>query len=165
MVCLTKKTCYALIAMAYMAHRGGELSSAREIAERFDIPVSLLMNVLKELASAGYVESVRGARGGYRLARGTDEIAVGEMVEALEGPIRASHCLRDRIPDDQQCERTETCEIADPVHRLHRMMHDFLHGIALGDIMELGELAEPHVATEPARPRNASDVRESADLP
>lgn len=70
MLALTKKTGYGLIAMAHLAELPeGRVCSAREIAALYEIPAALLMNVLKALSSAGYVESFRGARGGYRLAR------------------------------------------------------------------------------------------------
>ena len=66
MISLTKKTGYGLIALAHLATLPDEkVCSAREIAGRYDMPLSLLMNVLKELASAGYVDSVRGSHGGY----------------------------------------------------------------------------------------------------
>ena len=81
MLALTKRTGYALVAMAHLAKLpDGELSSAREIAEQFGVPSSLLMNVLKDLASAGYVESVRGARGGYRLGVDPAEISLNDLV-------------------------------------------------------------------------------------
>ena len=84
MLNMTKKTGYGLIAMTHLASlSGGELACARKIAEQFNLPTSLMMNVLKQLSAAGFVESVRGARGGYRLAKRPEDISLADLVEAL----------------------------------------------------------------------------------
>jgi len=139
MLSLTKKTGYGLIAMTHLARlEQGEVSSAREIAERFGVPASLLMNVLKELAAGGYVESVRGARGGYRLARPAEEITLADLVAAVEGPIRLAECVTDLAGDDAECtcQLMARCPIADPVHRVHRRLNDFLKKVTLAEIVE-----------------------------
>ncbi len=103
----------------------------------FGVPQALLMNVLKQLCAAGYVESVRGARGGYRLARGLDEITLASLVEAVEGPVRLSNCLSD--PDKQdECTGAmmAKCPIADPVHRVQRKLNDFLKKVTLAELVE-----------------------------
>lgn len=138
MLALTKKTGYGLIAMTYLAGLDeGQLASAREIAERFDVPASLLMNVLKELSAAGYVESVRGAHGGYRLAREPEEISVADLVTAVEGPIRLAQCVAGKDPssDSEPCRLVERCPIADPVHRVQRRLSDFLKTVTLAEIV------------------------------
>ena len=153
MMALTKRTGYALVAMTHLAKLpDGDLASAREIAERFGVPTSLLMNVLKTLASAGYVESVRGARGGYRLARRPAEISLADMVTALEGPIRLAECITDVAGDDDECtcEVMADCPIADPVHRVHRRLRDFLKKVTLAQILDPG--LEPAGEAGPAAP-------------
>jgi DNA-binding IscR family transcriptional regulator len=70
MLRLSKKADYALIAMKHLATRSdGGASSAREIAEQYDIPLELMAKVLQRLARRGLVVSLQGTRGGYRLAR------------------------------------------------------------------------------------------------
>lgn len=136
---LTKKTGYGLVAMTHLAKLPeGEVASAREIAERFGVPASLLMNVLKKLGAAGYVESVRGARGGYRLARPPDEITLADIVTALEGPLRLAECLTDWTDEDSECTRQimARCPVADPVHRVHRKLSDFLKKVTLAEIVD-----------------------------
>ena len=65
MLSLTKKTDYALIALAYLAERPDRTVSAREIAGGFQMPVALVMNILKTLHHAKWLASTRGAKGGY----------------------------------------------------------------------------------------------------
>lgn len=60
---------------------------AKTIAERQGIPVRFLEHVLRELRNAGLVESARGAHGGYRLALPANKIRLGDVIQAVEGPI------------------------------------------------------------------------------
>lgn len=140
MLAMTKKSGYGLIAMTHLAHLDADqVASAREIADRYGVPISLLTNVLKELCVAGYVESVRGARGGYRLVARPEQVNVGDLVAALEGPIRSSQCVTDQTGSGQECTCMESCPISDPVHRVQRKLNDFLKKLTLA------ELAEPPV--------------------
>ena len=159
MLALTKKTCYGLVALLHLARRAGGLISAREIAEQSGVPPALLMNVMKELAAAGYLESVRGARGGYRFALRPDEINLADMIAALEGPIRMADCVLDDSAGkaDHTCEAMDSCPIADPVHRVHRKLRDFLKNVTLAEILDSAG-AEP-------QPKGDVDVAEAAHLP
>jgi len=134
---LTKKTGYALVAMTHLATLDGGTASAREVAHLVGAPVALLMNVLKQLAAGGFVESVRGARGGYRLARPLDAINLADVVETMEGPVRLAECLA-RPGARHECtgERMARCPIVDPVHRVQRKLNDFLKKVTLADIVE-----------------------------
>lgn len=146
MLALTKKTGYALVAMSHLSKlEDGRLSSAREIANLFDVPVSLLMNVLKQLASAGYVESVRGARGGYRMAIDPETVSLADMVGVLEGPVRLAECLTEAAGDDTECtcQVMAKCPVIDPVHRVQRKLKDFLASVTLGEIVNY-----PRASTE-----------------
>jgi Rrf2 family protein len=136
MLGLTKKVGYALIGLTHMARQpADELSSSREIANEYNVPAALLMNILKELSNAGLVESVRGARGGYRLARPPEQISVADVLRVLEGGVHLAECVREEGPDGTtSCTLMETCPIRDPIHRLHRKMHDFLRGCTLAEI-------------------------------
>ena len=152
MLALTKKTGYALVAMTHLACLDeDELASAREIAEQFGVPTSLLMNVLKELSAAGYVESARGAHGGYRLAVPPEQISLADLVTALEGPVRLAECITEQMESDQECTCNvmARCPIADPVHRVHRRLNDFLKKVTLA------EIAEPALVLAEARQNQA----------
>ena len=138
MLSLTKKTGYGLVAMTHLAGLAeDQVASAREIAELFSVPGSLLMNVLKELAAAGYVESVRGARGGYRLALRPEDVDLAGVVTALEGPIRLAECVTGSAGDDEcTCEVMAHCPIVDPVHRVQRRLTEFLKKVTLAEIVD-----------------------------
>jgi len=135
---LTKRTSYGLIAMTHLASLGqAKVTSAREIARLYGVPVSLLSNVLKELAREGYVESIRGARGGYRLARRPEQVNLADLVASLEGPVRLAQCVTNATDDRDECtcQVMARCPIADPVHRVNRRLQDYLRKMTLAEIV------------------------------
>ncbi len=139
MLSLTKKTGYALVAMCHLAKLPErQLASAREISDQFGVPPSLLMNVMKELSAAGYVDSVRGAKGGYRLACDPREVNLADLVTVLEGPVRMAECVSDSGQDDRECtcEVMARCPVADPVHRVQRRLMEFLRKVTLAEIVD-----------------------------
>ncbi len=82
MLTLTRKTEYGLIAMCHLARIGRKVVSARDIAEEHNVPLALLMNVLKKLNRAGLVNSVRGARGGYVLNSEPGQVRIKPSLSA-----------------------------------------------------------------------------------
>lgn len=74
---------------------GGGPVALKAIAEREQMPLAYLERIVALLRKAGLVESTRGARGGYRLARAPEEISMDVVVAALDGPIAPMSCLID----------------------------------------------------------------------
>jgi FeS assembly SUF system regulator len=91
MLRISKLTDYAIVLMAELT-QSGELLSAHALAERVHIEAPTAGKVLKLLAGAGLVESVRGASGGYRVTRPAEDISVAEVIAAIEGPIAMTEC-------------------------------------------------------------------------
>jgi Rrf2 family protein len=87
-VSFSAKTDYACVAMIELALRYGsrEPVRLREIVDAHRIPAQFLVQILLQLKSAGLVESVRGAAGGYRLAHSPDSITLADIVAVIEGP-------------------------------------------------------------------------------
>jgi Rrf2 family protein len=88
----TRRTDYGIRALIYLASHHGERSKSSEIAEAMDIPAKFLHQVLQELQRGQLVTSRPSRSGGYNLTRDPAEISVLDIVEALEGPIRATEC-------------------------------------------------------------------------
>ena len=114
MLRLSKKTDYALISLTYVASQGDRPASARELAERHDIPLELLAKVLQRLVQRGVLRSQQGIHGGYLLARPADTVTVAEVVEAIDGPLQLTVCGTT----DERCEQFSKCNIRDPLHRI-----------------------------------------------
>lgn len=85
---LSNKSRYAMQAMFDLAyHTEGRAAQIKDICERQSIPARFLEQVFHDLKRAGLVRSKRGPRGGYELARPPEEVRLGDIIRATEGPI------------------------------------------------------------------------------
>ncbi|AVX21288.1 MAG: RrF2 family transcriptional regulator [Bacillota bacterium] len=92
---LNQATDYALRAVACLVRHQGEKVEAQQIAREEVIPMRFLLKIMPSLIKAGIVRSIRGAGGGYQLAKKPKEITFLEVVEAIEGPLAINKCLLD----------------------------------------------------------------------
>ena len=158
MLQLTKRTEYGLIALVYMADRGGSVVSVREISEHYPVPRRLLAEVLKDLARENLVESQRGATGGYVLARSPDEITLGGIVTALEGRPTLSSCESLAPARNGECELEPTCPIRSPLHRIREGIWTLMERTTLRSLVQSGPLVDLAVidsSREPSRTPSA----------
>lgn len=98
MLRLSKLTDYAVVVLARLEQDGsapgiGRVQTAPGIAAATGIAEPTVAKVLKILGAAGLVEGVRGARGGYRLARALDQVPLAEVIVAFDGPIALTACV------------------------------------------------------------------------
>ena len=118
MLRLSKKADYALMAMKHLALRGDRgSSSAREIAEQYDIPIELLAKVLQRLVRRGLLASQQGTRGGYQLARRPIQISVADVIQAIDGPVTVTACSSEE-GGTGNCEQFAKCNVRDPLRRV-----------------------------------------------
>jgi FeS assembly SUF system regulator len=115
MLRLSKKADYALIAMKHLALRdGGGSSSAREIAEQYDIPIELMAKVLQRLVRRGLLTSQQGTRGGYQIARDPGRISVADVIQAIDGPLTVTACSIHV----ERCGQFAKCNVRDPLWKI-----------------------------------------------
>ena len=139
MLRLSKKADYALIAMKHLALLGESgSSSAREIAEQYDIPIELMAKVLQRLVQRGLLASHQGTRGGYQLSRQPRQITVADVIQAIDGPVTVTACS---MTDDGQCEQFAKCNVRDPLWRVRERI-----------LSALGECTIAELAADPPRP-------------
>jgi len=141
MLRLSKKSDYALIAMKHLATRpdGGTSSSAREIAETYDIPLELLAKVLQRLVRSRLLVSVQGTRGGYRLSRPATAITVADVIQAVDGPVTVTACS----PDDHACDQFIKCSIRDPLWKIKARILDALTTVSVAEMAAESEQPVP----------------------
>ncbi|MEM6853717.1 MAG: Rrf2 family transcriptional regulator [Planctomycetota bacterium] len=147
MLQLTRKTDYALVALSHLAGRKREEAgptSARLIAEAYQLPLPLLMNILKELAQAKLVSSTRGATGGYELAVEPHRVSLLEVINAIEGPVKLAPCCDGMPIVGQGCEMEHCCPIQGAINRLHKRMIGFFNEVMLDELIDVsGGQASP----------------------
>ncbi|WP_024461256.1 Rrf2 family transcriptional regulator [Marinimicrobium sp. LS-A18] len=104
---ITRYTDYSLRVLMYVALKGDELSTIREIAESYDISKNHLMKVVQELNSKGYLHAIRGKNGGLRLRGKAWDINLGELVRNTEQDLTLVECFGR----DSQCALTPSCRL------------------------------------------------------
>jgi len=143
MLRLSKKADYALMAMRHLALKAGAPStSAREIAEQYDIPIELMAKVLQRLVRAGLLVSTQGTRGGYTLSRISSSISVAEVIQAIDGPFTVTACSSE----NNECEQYSKCSIRDPLWQIRERIAEALGTVTIAEMAGEGEPAQVPVA-------------------
>ena len=114
------------------AHHDQGPTPLREIAKRQDLSVKYLEQLIIPLKAAGYIRSVRGARGGYTLARKPDKINVGQIIKVLEGGLSLVDC----VEDPKICEREKNCPTRDIWLRMSERLMEDLSSLTLSDVLD-----------------------------
>jgi len=104
---ISMETDYALRCMLLLALKYNQIYGASSIAEERLIPRPFLTKILQKLARAELVNSTRGSKGGFRLAKHPSKINVIEIIEAMEGPIGMSRCAVDL----KKCDFSHSCAL------------------------------------------------------
>jgi Rrf2 family iron-sulfur cluster assembly transcriptional regulator len=133
---LTSKGRYAVTAMLDVAlhSKKGPVPLA-DISERQEISLSYLEQLFSRLRREKLVESVRGPGGGYRLGRQAKDIAVGEVIRAVDESVDATRCQ-----GHSDCQGGERCLTHSLWQDLSERISLFLDGITLGELMEKGDV-------------------------
>lgn len=113
-----------MVALARMDH--GEPVSLTDIAEQEDLPRAYLEQIIGGLRDAGIIDSQRGAHGGYRLARPANEVRMGAILKALEGPIVPMACLAE---EESPCNRAGNCTVTQLWSRVRDSVNEALDSL------------------------------------
>ncbi len=117
MIRISKKTEYALRALVEVSLQSNReanieaLLSIQKIAQSTEIPVKFLEQILLTLKNAGILKSKRGMEGGYSLQRSLEQITLGEILRAIDGPLCEWPCLEKNDPEACRCPDKLTCPI------------------------------------------------------
>lgn len=130
MIRLSRLADYAVLLAGRMSQEPGRTFSAACLVEATHLPAPTVSKVLARLARSGIVESRRGARGGYRLARPAGGIPVGQIIAAVDGPVALTVC----VDGDDSCSLMDLCPSAANWQRLNDAIRSTLDGISLADM-------------------------------
>ena len=160
---LTSKGRYAVTAMLDVAlhSRKGPVSLA-DISERQEISLSYLEQLFARLRKEQLVSSVRGPGGGYKLGRAANDIAIGEVIRAVDESVDATRCQ-----GQADCQGGERCLTHTLWQDLSDRISQFLNGITIGELMtknEVKEVAGRQDLTKAAAKSLVSDIEISMQL-
>lgn len=131
---------YGLKAMFDLAQNYGPAPvSLKSVAERQNLSDHYLEQLIAMLKKTGLVRSVRGAQGGYVLAREPSEITVGDVIRALEGPIAPVYCVSEEDPGS--CDEADYCITRTVWARVRDGLAAIIDSISLADMCREAEEA------------------------
>jgi Rrf2 family cysteine metabolism transcriptional repressor len=133
---ISTKGRYGLRAVLELARRSGDKPiSTKDISLSQKITIPYLEQLFFRLKNKGLVKSVRGAQGGYFLARKPSEISVGEVIECLDGPIEFTDC-KNTSDGHTTCIGPENCLAISFWDDLRGIINDRLYNTTLADLLE-----------------------------
>ena len=144
MLRLSKLTDYAVVVLSALARDGGaaDVRAAQELAFASGVAEPTVAKVLKALAQAGLVEGVRGARGGYRLARPLATVPLSDVIVAIDGPIALTACVDGAVGE---CGAEAICPVRGRWDPVNDAIRQALAGISVA------ELASPRARPQALR--------------
>lgn len=123
---------YGLYAMYYLAEHKDEGPQSLQSIASTGVPKQYLEQLLGNLRRAGLVNTVRGAQGGYQIAKPPGEVTILEVIDAMEGPLELSECMTD----ESHCDRSCQCPVRRLWQRLTESINRELAGVTLGDMLD-----------------------------
>ena len=132
MVRFSKKLEYSLISLRHIANSPAELTTARDISSKYNIPHDLCAKILQTLKKEGILESIQGINGGYKLTRSLRKISLSELFNIVDGSTAIVECVQS---DESGCIISDNCTIKDPINKMQiefenmlkiKMVSDFI---------------------------------------
>jgi Rrf2 family cysteine metabolism transcriptional repressor len=125
---------YGLRALVEIAQKcGSDPMNIRDISKSQKISMNYLEQILYRLKKAGLIKSIRGARGGYILAKDSNKITVKDIVKVLDGPIGIAYCDFPNLRE-KNCIGPEGCASGMLWKKLELTIDDFLSKVTLADL-------------------------------
>jgi Rrf2 family protein len=122
---------YALRLMLELAMNADRYTTIKSISERQDISGKYLEQIISVLSRAGFVKSIRGSQGGYKLARPAEEYTVGMILRLIEGSLVPVACMDD---EPNRCPRCEECVTLDVWRQIDEAVSGVVDHITLADL-------------------------------
>ncbi len=132
---ISTKGRYAVRVMMDIAENdnGKEFVKASQISKRQGISVKYLEQIIATLNKAGYVTSVRGAQGGYRLAQSPEQYTVGMILRLTEGSLFPVACMDDEV---NSCSRCNSCEPLEVWKQIADAINNVVDNVTIADLLQ-----------------------------
>ena len=130
MIRITKQTDYGIVLLTHLAANPEHQYNAPELAAEARLPLPMVSKILKLLARESLLDSHRGVKGGYSLARQPEAISMAEIIAALEGPIAITEC----ISVEGDCSHEPLCPVRSNWRRINQAVRTALAGITLAEM-------------------------------
>lgn len=141
---LTRAGEYAVRCSLYLSSRNrGQVISRKEISREMDIPGPFLTKIAQQLAKAGILEIVQGARGGYRLLASPETVSLLDVIEVIEGEL----FLNDCVLRPESCFRSPSCAIHRVWEKARDQLRQTLRQATMDKLLEEENCLKASIAT------------------
>ncbi len=135
MLKLSKKSEYAFMAARHLAlNNSGHYSTAKEIAEHYEIPYNLIAKVLQNFTKSEIVTSFQGVKGGYKLNKSPENISLIDIIKAVENNYQLTECM-EQDSSRSTCSHLDCCKIRDPLIEIQRKIDNVFERTSLKQIL------------------------------
>ena len=131
MIKLSRMADYGVILMVQLARMPEQVTTAADLAEATALPAPSVSKLLKQLSRSGLLDSHRGTKGGYAIARPSTEITVADIVSAVEGPIALTECMTTQ---GAVCEIEALCPTRTNWRQINNALVEALDNVSLADM-------------------------------
>jgi Rrf2 family protein len=142
---LSKRGEYGLRAMIDLASWSGDRKTIqlKEIADRENIPIKFLEQIMLSLKNAGLVNSKMGVNGGYYLSQPVESISLGQIIRILDGPLAPIRCVSQTAYEPCNCPEENSCGLRKVMFRVRNAIADILDNQTLAEVVHNQQQANP----------------------
>jgi len=127
---------YAAKAVLDLTLKYPEVVTIRDVARDHSIPIKYLEHILLSLKKAGILESRRGVRGGYRLARPPGQISIGEVLRVVDGKFSQSSCIEVDLRSHYSCPESNACGLKQLWQEVQQAVEKILFETSFDDLRQ-----------------------------
>jgi FeS assembly SUF system regulator len=132
MIRMSRQADYGIVFLTRMARETrGTVFAASDVAAGTKLPLPTVSKILKALTRGGLLDSHRGVKGGYSLARAPERITIADVITALEGPIAMTDCIAS---PKGTCEHEPLCQVRQNWRRINGVVMKALDDISLAEM-------------------------------
>ncbi len=150
MIKFNRATEYGLMALGYIRNKKTpDLTSAREISDKLNLPFEILAKTLQKLKDQGVIGSTYGTRGGYKLARELSSLSLLDFLKIMEGSVGVVSCTSETTEANMKkeqpcaCEYETKCSIKPAMSVLNTKMYEFMRQISVEELTRESSFAFP----------------------
>lgn len=134
------------MALKFMADKkDSELTSAREICDKFQIPFDTTAKVMQQMGNQDILKSTKGIKGGYTLNKDLSTVTYMDLVRLIEGKVTCHLCVSNK----GQCELFNKCNIVTPLEQLNQKLNSFLETLTIAELLQGSEFNPRPILTSP----------------
>jgi len=130
----SKKMDYSLLLLTDLSRRNGDLVPASELARKYELSLDLVAGLLKNLARNGFISSVRGKQGGYKISSDPGDVSLKDLIHVVDGPVTLTEC--GHTAQNTNCRISSICGSKAKMQQITHKVNQILGDVNLQEIID-----------------------------